>query len=792
MNYFKEIAEHVSPSLNWYEYKCNRTKCEGMDLFTYAAYHNNLEWIIYIWTHFSDTGVSTYETRNSALHVCIKKKCNLELIKYLVDEVKYCLNLKNIKLQTPLHLCCKIVKSTRILRYFLRHRVDPNSYCQDKKTCLEYLLENKHVTLNHFELLYEFQSKPKLYPESKNIYSLLLKHDLKFEFFDYFYEKGFRIKEHKMSSDQFSWKPLGGEMLMDPEYSAVVRAIEKHSDLHVIKWLLKHGASENVNCFNGTLLHHCAFYHSSRELLSLLLANTKLTIDMENFHKETPLMVALKSKATKEMISNLIQLGSDVNHKNWQGNNCLHIAFLNNCEIAIIMLLLSAGADAKETNAQGKTPIDVQGNSFLKIHSSIIFDFLSLIEEDSKTDLKLTSKDGSQFHCHKDLLKVRLLTDIKSIETTFAKFTKREITIFLTWAYSGISETGKNTKLVKKILFSLGVGNQINLKNNMTNFMLDIRKMYEDEEGKDFTILVPKRSEIDKNEVDHQEINKELKKKEVDNNNRGDQEDNVENKKGNGKGNGKGNEKVHGKENENEKTFEINKELLEKEKEFRKEIEKENGKQIEINKELKEKEIKKEIQNEKEKEIEKVIEIEIEIEKTGKQEEAEGEKEETNIGNYDDKFDLDNTEKIPIKIHSLILQARSDLYRGMFLISNEDNLTEVTDYSGASPDTIRAFVRYLYTDEIEHGLPNRILRELRELEEYYQLSLSSNLSFTVTQILKKRKKAKQEKIQRRLDLKNPEIKPKKKNRVRSRSRGRGKRKQFKKKKRSKKKKKKKK
>ncbi|KAJ3427255.1 molting protein mlt-4 [Anaeramoeba flamelloides] len=84
---------------------------------------------------------------------------------------------------------------------------------------------------------------------------------------------------------------------------------------------------------------------------------------------------------------------------------------------------------------------------------------------------------------------------------------------------------------------------------------------------------------------------------------------------------------------------------------------------------------------------------------------------------------------IPIKIHKLILQARSDLFRGLFL-SVDDSSTSVTDYSRKKPKSLKILFHFLYTDEINFQLCNdEIVEELEDAADYYQLNVNSPFNF---------------------------------------------------------------
>ncbi|KAJ5075716.1 phospholipase a-2-activating protein [Anaeramoeba ignava] len=91
------------------------------------------------------------------------------------------------------------------------------------------------------------------------------------------------------------------------------------------------------------------------------------------------------------------------------------------------------------------------------------------------------------------------------------------------------------------------------------------------------------------------------------------------------------------------------------------------------------------------------------------------------------------SESKPIKVHKIILMARSDLYRGMFLSVNDDS-NKVNDYSGKQFKTVNALVRYLYFDKLDNDLDNSVINELLDAESYYQLSENSNLSTEIQRL----------------------------------------------------------
>ena len=79
-----------------------------------------------------------------------------------------------------------------------------------------------------------------------------------------------------------------------------------------------------------------------------------------------------------------------------------------------------------------------------------------------------------------------------------------------------------------------------------------------------------------------------------------------------------------------------------------------------------------------------------------------------------------NGEKL--KCHKTILQARSGLFRNMFL-NVQDESNEVKDYSGLSPKAMIKVLEFMYTGNMSN-VTEEIKKELEELNylEYFQIN----------------------------------------------------------------------
>ncbi|KAJ5068816.1 ankyrin repeat-containing protein [Anaeramoeba ignava] len=98
-------------------------------------------------------------------------------------------------------------------------------------------------------------------------------------------------------------------------------------------------------------------------------------------------------------------------------------------------------------------------------------------------------------------------------------------------------------------------------------------------------------------------------------------------------------------------------------------------------------------------------------------------------------------EQKPIRVHKIVLIARSDLFRGMFL-NVQDDSNQVKDYSGKSYETIRTLVNFFYNDQLPDSVSNQVVTELLDCKDFYQLNQNTILNYKLKNIMKKRKMTK--------------------------------------------------
>ncbi|KAJ3438486.1 btk-binding protein-related [Anaeramoeba flamelloides] len=92
-----------------------------------------------------------------------------------------------------------------------------------------------------------------------------------------------------------------------------------------------------------------------------------------------------------------------------------------------------------------------------------------------------------------------------------------------------------------------------------------------------------------------------------------------------------------------------------------------------------------------------------------------------------------------IKIHRLVLQARSDMFRGMFL-SLQDITQNVSDYTGKTVNAMEVFFKFCYTDQIvESEIDTDSIESLSDVTEYYQLDPNSHFERKLRNVISRKK-----------------------------------------------------
>ncbi|KAJ3440002.1 regulator of chromosome condensation [Anaeramoeba flamelloides] len=290
-----------------------------------------------------------------------------------------------------------------------------------------------------------------------------------------------------------------------------------------------------------------------------------------------------------------------------------------------------------------------------KCENPLIIDFEHLFKMQLITDVEFKN---TSIKSHKLFLELRLKKNIEQIVNVLNNYSEKKILIFLNWIYTGSIQ---NLSLIESIYQKI----QKDFK-NVKSFKQDIALLYNDNETKDFSIII-----------------KNCK---------------VVNSKGKRKGGKEKKREEEEEENENENDDED-------EKEEEKEEEKENSNKNEN----------------------------LMIKKDSSKVSENDEKDTKNLEKKENVDEFDDV-KI-IKIHKLILVARSGLFRALFEF--KDQINEINDYSGKSFECLNIFFNFLYTQKLE--IPNnkkkfQIISELEDIADYFQLNEYSLLTHQLEQI----------------------------------------------------------
>ncbi|KAJ5074460.1 ankyrin repeat-containing protein [Anaeramoeba ignava] len=94
-------------------------------------------------------------------------------------------------------------------------------------------------------------------------------------------------------------------------------------------------------------------------------------------------------------------------------------------------------------------------------------------------------------------------------------------------------------------------------------------------------------------------------------------------------------------------------------------------------------------------------------------------------------FTIIFSDETTIKVHKLILIARSNLFRGMFL-SVVDNSNQVHDYSEIPSKTMKSLIDFLYLDSCS-SFENFEIEHFQKAKDYFQLNENSSLNLFFSQ-----------------------------------------------------------
>ena len=141
----------------------------------------------------------------------------------------------------------------------------------------------------------------------------------------------------------------------DQNDDTALTAAADRGDVQIVNTLLKGGADVNAKGRNGWTAALLALKGERSEVADLLIAQPKLDLKAETPEGMTALMLAVWHKRP-DAVRKLIQLGSDVNHQDHDGDAPVHGAAWFG-ELTILGTLLDAGANPNVKNKLGGTAL---------------------------------------------------------------------------------------------------------------------------------------------------------------------------------------------------------------------------------------------------------------------------------------------------------------------------------------------------------------------------------------------------------------------------------------------------
>eukprot|EP01156_Anaeramoeba_ignava_P002626 Anaeramoba_ignava/a218972_129.p1 GENE.a218972_129~~a218972_129.p1 ORF type:complete len:581 (-),score=175.19 a218972_129:20-1762(-) len=218
------------------------------------------------------------------------------------------------------------------------------------------------------------------------------------------------------------------------------------------------------------------------------LVELNMDVDAVEVHYQTPLFHAA-SHTQFDAINTLLELGAEPNHLDFHKRSSFFLLFEPAPRIA--RKFFEFGFEIQ--NAPDTVNKKIWKEIYLEVNS-ICNDFLKLFHSQYLVDITFYCQNG-EIKAHKLIISHRIdknQTTFQNLNQILRTKTKEEAKIFLEFLYSGkIEQTNekKNIPLIKEISESIGLTNWKS-KRGSQGLIPDLKKLYEDEETKDFSIIV--------------------------------------------------------------------------------------------------------------------------------------------------------------------------------------------------------------------------------------------------------------------------------------------------------------
>ncbi|KAJ5068312.1 protein fem-1 [Anaeramoeba ignava] len=434
---------------------------------------------------------------------------SLEVVKYLVDKGSYLYSV-TFSNETTLHFACES-NSLEIIQYIVSQGLEINSETLENETPLHLACLNNSLEVVKF-LVENGANVNAENSENETPLHLACQQDDSIEMIKYLISKG----------ADFEKKTNQNETLLH-----LVCAYQK--SVEFIKYLIEKGADVNAKDQSNKTPLYYACNSNSFEIIKYLVEKGA-DINSRTILNETPLYSACKQLDTFEIVEYLVSKGADLNIKKENYISPLSIAIFDK-KISLTQYLLMNDAnilDLPHTLIQ-KEIVDL----FPQIYS-ISEDMNKLFKSNEFSDLQIESNDLFKFNVHQLILLTRFNND-KSILQKFINNCKTkskiEVENVLNFIYTGfpnfdliqetlieisktnlkkptllffnmksdkITEEQKQRKerkkgyhLIKEFFKEIEIdSNWIKEKKGRKGIIKDLSKLYQENETKDFTIIV--------------------------------------------------------------------------------------------------------------------------------------------------------------------------------------------------------------------------------------------------------------------------------------------------------------
>ncbi|KAJ3429992.1 ankyrin repeat protein [Anaeramoeba flamelloides] len=483
------------------------------------------------------------------IHVACNNDASIAIIHLLVSAGSD-VNCQDNHGNTPLHYLCSSNSSLEIVEYLISQGADLNLQNKANETPI-FLATDNTVKIKIIRSLIEHGAKLDFVSQGGlNLIHYAAKHNVSPEIIQLLIDNGVDVNGRNTV--------LGNQPL---HYACQWQVMTP-----LIECLIENNAEINSQNQNTPL--HVACANKSRIDIIKLLIDNGAEIDARNKYQNTPLIEACQNDIELEVIQFLVESGADPNAVNNSGGTPLHQLCWIDASIELVEYIISVGGDIKAINSRGNTPLHVAAKfngkpvllkyfvknlsdlhlknneehttfheccsgilrggvkinrletlislgSFAEVeklteeskkmlfynkevveifnwYSYISSEMVLLLERGEYADQIIETCDKYEIPVSNDVFLFRLGSQqLAQKAINFCKTKEKEnVLLFLKWVYGGIIHENIEREKVHKMCIDLEIGDQFYDKLGTEGLLIDLEQAFEDEESKDFTIIV--------------------------------------------------------------------------------------------------------------------------------------------------------------------------------------------------------------------------------------------------------------------------------------------------------------